>query len=598
MNNYVPMILVIGGASQDIIEIDGIEHRSAGGAGLYTALAAARCGAKVTLFAPCPDPMPDNLLQTSSLVEWIGPSVAADELPAFHIKHETGSTLYIQASFGAELSLDPADLPADLSGFDLIHLVPLGNTTTQLGFIRACRERGASVISASTGIPLLGNEAELIKVVMGESDLFFLNEEEARALFSDPPQIQTGCGRQLYVTKSADGACVYLGDHRVVIEPVQTDVIDPTGAGDTFCGATIAGVANGMHPVNAARQASALAAEMITGIGPAKLQTDSGLPVIKGDDRVLKNQRQIDRIAKLIAGLESERPFEFVAPSLPGIEEALTVEYFFVTALQQFGFWSTRDKRYDRPLVETIGNEKLKGAFYLFMAYRKKLATDPDYFSPERQANQSLAEMLDLFRCDNGKNVMPAIKLHLDAAQRYGRSMLELGWNPRDVLEIASRSERPLQKFLTLLDQVGGYREDPLRKKSALLAMILNNRPEKFFAFGDDESLPPIVDYHCMRSCLRMGLIEATDETLRSKLRHRALLSARDEHCVRAAAYEAVEQLAQLSGRSMATVDKFFFFSRERCPEMTTPECVRCSAEAVCAQRKGMFQPVFRTDFY
>ena len=62
-----------------------------------------------------------------------------------------------------------------------------------------------------------------------------------------------------------------------------------------------------------------------------------------------------------------------------------------------------------------------------------------------------------------------------------------------------------------MLDHVGGYREDPLRKKSALLAMVLNNRPEKFFEFGNMESLPPFVDYHCMRSNLRMGLLDVKD---------------------------------------------------------------------------------------
>jgi len=137
-----------------------------------------------------------------------------------------------------------------------------------------------------------------------------------------------------------------------------------------------------------------------------------------------------------------------------------------------------------------------------------------------------------------------------------------------------------------------------MRKKSALLAMILNNRPEKYFVFGDSESLPPIIDYHCMRSCLRMGLIDVVDDELRSRLVRRSVLGSRDEWSVRAAAYSAVEQLARLSGRSMATVDKYFFFSRERCPEMTPPKCGRCNADPVCAHRKEMFQPVIRTDFY
>ena len=598
MERHTPKVLVIGGASRDILVVNDIEHRSPGGAGLYTALAAARCGASVTLFAPLPDPMPRELAQVASLIHWIGPGVSPAELPAFHIKYGTAGTTYEKASFGAESTLAPTDLPADLSMYDIVHIVPLGNTARQLAFIHACRERGAGIISASTGIPLLSDEPERISDVIRESDLFFLNEQEASVLFPAYEQIAANSGKYLFVTRGARGASVFLGDHEVCIEPVDTDVLDPTGAGDTFCGSTIASIGSGIHPVGASAQACVLAAEMITGIGPAKLQSGSDYPRIKSDDRVVVNQEQVARTAELIAGLTSEKPFDFVAPTLPRVDHPLTVDYFFVTTLQQFSFWSTKDDRYHLPLIDTIAEEKLKGAFYLFMAYRKKLTADPDFFSPQRQANQTLAETMELFQSDSGKDVMPAISLHLDAAQRYGRTMLELGWRPKDMLESASRSAHPLKELLSMLDHVGGYREDPMRKKSALLAMILNNRPEKYFVFGDSESLPPIIDYHCMRSCLRMGLIDVVDDELRSRLVRRSVLGSRDEWSVRAAAYSAVEQLARLSGRSMATVDKYFFFSRERCPEMTPPECGRCNADPVCAHRKEMFQPVIRTDFY
>ena len=186
----------------------------------------------------------------------------------------------------------------------------------------------------------------------------------------------------------------------------------------------------------------------------------------------------------------------------------------------------------------------------------------------------------------------------MDAAKRYGKTMLELGWTPQSILKSASKSKRLLATFLAKLDHVGGYREDPLRKKSALLAMILNNRPEKYFEFGKMESLPPIVDYHCMRSNLRMGMLDVRDEILREKLERRELVSASEEREIRFAAYQAVEKLPDLSGRTMATVDEYFFFSRKRCPEMSEPDCSSCSADPVCAHRKELFQPVFRTDYY
>lgn len=591
-------ILIVGGASLDILTIYSTDYTSPGGAGLYTALAAVKCGADVTLLAPLPNPMPEELTQAAALVNWIGPTITPSELPVFHIIQEQGKTIYKKAFFGAEESLKTDVLPSNLSEFDLVHVAPLGDTARQCHFISACRDRNAKIISAGTGMPLIKNNLEKISAVIHSVDLFFMNEEEAHLLFPDTKHIKTSTGKVLFVTKGPKGTSVYIGDHEIDIESVDTNGLDPTGAGDTFCGATITGIACGEHPLKAALAASALAAEMISGIGPEKLLRKSKSPEIHADERVQVNQDQVRRTAKLISGLKEEKPYNFIASFLPHIDHPLTVNYFFATTLQQFSFWTTRDEFYHLPLIETIGGEKLKGAFYLFMAYQQKLENDPEYFSPERQANQTLDEMVELFRADDGKDVMPAVELHLAAAHRYGKTMLNLGWTPQSIIKTASETVHPLKSFLGMLDHVGGYREDPLRKKSALLAMILNNRPEKYFKFGENEFLPPIIDYHCMRSNLRMGLIDVVDNNLRNNLENRALVSENDEWAVRYAAYRAVDQLPILSGRSMATVDEYFFFSRKRCPEMTVPECSVCSADPVCAHRKELFQPVIRTDFY
>ena len=65
-------ILVIGGASLDVLHLtNGQSVTTAGGAGLYTALAAARSGARTGMFAPRPDPMPIELQTAADRIHWI-----------------------------------------------------------------------------------------------------------------------------------------------------------------------------------------------------------------------------------------------------------------------------------------------------------------------------------------------------------------------------------------------------------------------------------------------------------------------------------------------------------------------------------------------
>ena len=51
-------LLVIGGASIDVLHLKDRTITSAGGAGMYTAMAARRCGAQTAMFSARPDPCP------------------------------------------------------------------------------------------------------------------------------------------------------------------------------------------------------------------------------------------------------------------------------------------------------------------------------------------------------------------------------------------------------------------------------------------------------------------------------------------------------------------------------------------------------------
>ena len=249
-------------------------------------------------------------------------------------------------------------------------------------------------------------------------------------------------------------------------------------------------------------------------------------------------------------------------------------------------------------MIDTINGKQRKGSDYLWAAFQRQLEHDPEMFFPSRQANLDRDQLLSLFRSDHGNDPMPALDLHLEMANRYGRDMLALQRTPQSILQNSLDSSEPLKSFIAALDQIGGYKEDPLRKKSSLLLLILNQRPEKFFPLREDERVAPVIDYHLMRSLLRVGLIEVTDDELLEKLSERQIISSDQEWAVRYTAYMAMQQVVDQSGKSQGVVDYFFFNARKRCPEMSQPECQSCQIDPVCAHRKELFQPVLRTSFY
>ena len=596
----MPHLLVIGGPSLDRLHVHHQVEPSAGGAGLYTALAAHRSGCQVSMFSPKPDPMPDPLQPLSSRLEaWLGPTVRGEDIPHFEIAHSGDQATYLSFFAGAEVRMDPAGLPHDLSAYDAVHITPLGRAHQQLRFAEACRAHGAVRISCGSHLSLIEEDPAQVERLFELVDLIFLNEVEARAYFGSLDQAMTEPGKVLWITRGQTGALVIQGDYKTELPAIPTGVLDPTGAGDTFCGATLSHVLQGAHPIMAARRAMVLASEAIQHVGPTALLFEQDPPAIPLDERVRIDDDQVARLAEVMKTIPEAEPVTFVSDYYPPVGHPGAVDYFFVQTLQQFSFWHVAQGRYSHPLIATIDGHQCKGSTYLSYAYLRPLDDDVGFYSPQRQAETDITEMLTLFRADDGSNPMPAVDLHLGMAQAYGKDMRALGLTPQAILGRANQTEKPLKTFLSILDHVGGYKEDPFRKKSNLLAMILKERPEGFLRISADEAIQPVIDYHVMRFCLRTGLVEVLDAALREKIAQRALVSVEEEWAIRYACYRTIQKLVDVSGLSMGAVDHIAFnYNRQHCPEMTEPICPACALDPACAHRKHLFQPVIRTTFY
>lgn len=638
-------LLIIGGASLDVLHlVDSQSVKSPGGAGLYTALAAAKAGAQVTMYAPHPDPMPAELQAAAQRLTWLGPTVPPNQLPRFEIAHHGGGrATLVDAFWGGEMLITADTFAADQLTAPIVHVGALRTAERQLAFVKALspspenrgregaqRRVGAVRTSAGTYSWICRNEPDTVRTIFDLADYFFMNENEATILFGDPDRVSARPGQLVFITLGERGALVLQGTHVTHVPGLPAVEVDPTGAGDTFCGTTLAALSRGAHPIMAARSAIAAAADMIGGIGPSRLLTDTPAPAYTLDSRVRVDHAQVQRIAELIQHLPEAQPFNFTGDFFPPVGDPAALDLFFAVTLQQFSFWEMqtanhRDTEtqktskelsvsvpqwiYSKPMIAPLDGRSLKGSDYLFAAYLRAWQRDPSSMSPEAQANLTAEQLDAILRADDGSNPMPACDLHLRQANAYGGDMLALGYTPRSIVELANRAAEPRTAFLSLLDHISGYKEDPLRKKAMLLALILEQRPEKFLrrtdsprpmgeGLGVREAEPPVIDYHLMRSCLRTGLIEITDEDLRQRIIARKVITPSDEWAVRYTAYRAIEAVQQQSGRSMGAVDWFFFNARRRCPEMTAPDCAACAVDAVCAHRVELFQPVIRTTFY
>ena len=317
---------------------------------------------------------------------------------------------------------------------------------------------------------------------------------------------------------------------------------------------------------------------------------------------VALDEAQIAAFAKHLKSAADIQPFDFCTRSegfiYPERDRPGALETFFFACAHQFGFWILAENRWDKPMVARIDGRDLKGSDFLFRACTRACQADPAAFSPARLAARTNGQLADLFRDDAGTNPLPMWPEHLALIRGYADGFAARRETPADVLRRVQAAPKPLFALLESLAEIPGYAEDPLQKKAMLLAIVLENRPERFLRVTDPESAVPIIDYHLQRSALRTGLVRVEDPDLRRKLVAREVLSWTEEELIRAATYDAVGRLMARTGLSAAAVDWFFFQNRTRCPETTEPDCPACPVQAICARETQLFQPVFRTTAY
>jgi 2-dehydro-3-deoxygluconokinase len=177
----------------------------------------------------------------------------------------------------------PADLPLDaIRGARFVHAsgismaISASASDTVLAAFEAARGAGGKV-SFDSNLRLklwpIARARALIGAAAAFADYFFPSIEDARAL-SGLDSVEANIewahrlgARAVFLKLGPEGVIVSDGARRERVAGHKVNAVDATGAGDCFCGATLARLCAGDDAFAAARYANAAAALATTGFG-------------------------------------------------------------------------------------------------------------------------------------------------------------------------------------------------------------------------------------------------------------------------------------------------------------------------------------------
>jgi fructoselysine-6-P-deglycase FrlB-like protein/sugar/nucleoside kinase (ribokinase family) len=269
-----PRVVIAGNLTlDDVVEADGhVELGVAGGNALYGALGARRWSASVGIVARAGEDAPaaalaaagDAGVDLGGVVRVPGPTVRC-----WVLYEADGRRSFVSRTPPErydEVVLRADDVPEAWLGAAAFHVA-----ATRLGAAEALVARVRSRSSAAR-IVLDTHEEHVgdpdrVLALARQVDVFCPSREELAELAGEDepsrwaPAFAGATGTPVIAKLGPDGCLVALPDGRAWrLASVADDVVDPTGAGDAFCGGVAAALAEGVDVLEAARRGSASAA--------------------------------------------------------------------------------------------------------------------------------------------------------------------------------------------------------------------------------------------------------------------------------------------------------------------------------------------------
>jgi len=278
----------------DLVLADGTTHMGmCGGNGIYAALGGRVWSESVGLSARIGPDFPRTHIRT---LEDAGLRLALSEVeaPTIHswALHESADRRrfinWLDSGSHLEQSLLPPEVPADACQVRVCHVAPMP-LEVQAKLVRHLAVRGPLVSLDPHDEYIAGAEDTLLQL-LGCVDVFLPSRQEAALLYGRDDPIAAARAfaaagpRVVAIKLGVDGSLVLAPgfDDAVHIGCAPVDAVDPTGAGDAYCGAFCATYAQSGDPIESALRATVAASLIVEQPGALSV-----LPF----DRTLAEQR-------------------------------------------------------------------------------------------------------------------------------------------------------------------------------------------------------------------------------------------------------------------------------------------------------------------
>ncbi len=276
-------VLIVGSLAFDDLEMPfGTFNDVLGGAATYSSIAASLL-CPVRLVGVVGADFPDSALT----------DLRSRGVDTAGVEHATGKTFRWRGRYSADLAsrttLDTqlnvfADFrPKIPSAFTSSPFVLLGNIHPALQLEVLAQVEKPKLVVADTMNFWITGEPRLLGEVLSKIDLLVINDEEARELSGVHNLVKAAAdirkrGPSRLIVKRGEHGALYFDEAGVFYAPAYPleDVLDPTGAGDSFAGGLVGYIArSGDLAHHTMRRAmyfgSALGSFCVEGIGPRRL---------------------------------------------------------------------------------------------------------------------------------------------------------------------------------------------------------------------------------------------------------------------------------------------------------------------------------------